>query len=177
MERTGSQHKPGLRRLLLPGTGAAADQRPQATCLQVSPVLSLEGLIASRKGDFRKGTNLGGLHQPPNQHNKTKLEQEKKQEKKKPYKATRITNRKPSNVQLATKLYQENSRVFFPCLYKIQVKSWNHAAPISASVTTKPPSEASKINAKQFLGEIALKSPIQGWSGGGAQLPRTHLHC
>lgn len=49
-----------------------------ALCLQVSPVLSLDGLIASRKGDFGKGTNLGWLHQPPNQNNKTKLEQEKK---------------------------------------------------------------------------------------------------
>lgn len=62
--------------LLLPGTGAAAG--PLAVCLQVSPVLSLDGLIASRKGDFGKGTSLGGLHQPPNQNNKTKLEQEKK---------------------------------------------------------------------------------------------------
>lgn len=71
-----------------------------ALCLQVSPVLSLDGLIASRKGDFGKGTNLGGLHQPPNQNNKTKLEQEKK----KPYKATRITNRKTLKCSISYKL-------------------------------------------------------------------------
>lgn len=45
--------------LLLPGTGAAAGRL--AMYLQVSPVLSLDGLIASRKGDFGKGTCLGGF--------------------------------------------------------------------------------------------------------------------
>lgn len=37
-------------------------------------------------------------------------------------------------------------------------------------MTTKPPTEASKINANQFLGEIALRSPIPGlvWRRGSA---------
>lgn len=63
-------------------------------------MLSLDGLIASRKGDFEKEPIWVGCTSLPNKI----IKQNWNKKKKKPYKATRITNRKTLKCSISYKL-------------------------------------------------------------------------